>query len=552
MKKVVICLTALFAILLALFTFKYLKKEKEIFNISFLSSNTVSVNIYNKEFKEEFKKVRGTKVKSSIKEYENNNIVYKKIILDNNEYYVNKENLVSEKEKIIQEKELYIRTSTIIYKEPNKQFITSSIKKGEKVDIIGYDTLNEDGSVLYYKIKYNDLVGYIYSKYLVSSLDEALKNYDEENTYKIHEARGNKYGGGSASTLDYYPNKKPSFENNIMPDETRCLYLNMLVINSVDSYIEFAKTSNINCFVVDLKDETLAYKSPIAKTYSNTSYENAYNDLESFKTNIKKLKDNNFYIIGRITTFKDNYYAIDHPLSSIKDNRTNTSYKASSSYWPSAYKRDVWEYNVSLALEAVELFSFNEIQFDYVRFPDNTYSYERLGYIDFQNEYNETKAEAIQQFIQYATDNLHRVNAYISVDVFGEAAHDYVTAYGQYWPAISNIVDVISAMPYPDHFTAHYYGINEIVWTVPYKLLKTWGSYAKERQSEISTPAKVRTWVQAYNTIKEPYVVYDSAKVSDQIRGLYENGLNNGYITWNSASSLAKYKSLSDTFLQNF
>ena len=135
MKKVVICLISLFVILLSLFVFKYLKKEKEIFNISFLSSNTVSVDIYNKEFKEEFKKVRGTKVKSSIKEYENNNIVYKKIILDNNEYYVNKENLVSEKEKIIQEKELYIRTSTIIYKEPNKQFITSSIKKGEKVDI---------------------------------------------------------------------------------------------------------------------------------------------------------------------------------------------------------------------------------------------------------------------------------------------------------------------------------------------------------------------------------------------------------------------------------
>lgn len=67
MKKVVICLTALFAILLALFTFKYLKKEKEIFNISFLSSNTVSVDIYNKEFKEEFKKVRGTKVKSVLK-----------------------------------------------------------------------------------------------------------------------------------------------------------------------------------------------------------------------------------------------------------------------------------------------------------------------------------------------------------------------------------------------------------------------------------------------------------------------------------------------------
>lgn len=56
MKKVVICLISLFVILLSLFVFKYLKKEKEIFNISFLSSNTVSVDIYNKEFKEEFKK----------------------------------------------------------------------------------------------------------------------------------------------------------------------------------------------------------------------------------------------------------------------------------------------------------------------------------------------------------------------------------------------------------------------------------------------------------------------------------------------------------------
>lgn len=552
MKKVLVIISIIFVFLLGIFIFMNLKKEDEVMNISYISSDSFDAFIYDDEFKEVKKIVRGTKIISSEKEYINEEVSYKKVVIDNEEYFVKSDNIVYKEENIVQEKELYVRTSTIIYKIPDTEKILSSVKKGEKLQVIGYDTLNEDGSVLYYKIKYNDLEGYVYSKYLSDTLESALKNYDEENTYKIHEVRNDRYGGGSAATLDYYPNEKIEFSDNIMPDETRCLYLNMIAINSVDSYIEFAKTANINCFVVDLKDERLSYKSDIAQTYSKTSYDNAYNDLESFTNNVKKLKDNGFYIIGRITTFKDNYYAIDNPEVSIKDNRTGNGYRASSSYWPSAYKREVWEYNVSLALEAVKLFSFNEIQFDYVRFPDNTYSLERLGYIDFQNEYNETKAEAIQQFIQYAADNLHRVNTYISVDVFGETSNDYVTAYGQYWPAISNIVDVISAMPYPDHFNSHDYGIEEVVWTVPYKLLKTWGSYAKQRQSEIPTPARVRTWIQTYNTIKEPYIVYDSNKISEQIRGLYENGLDDGYITWSSSSNLSKYQSLISAFLTNF
>lgn len=95
---------------------------------------------------------------------------------------------------------------------------------------------------------------------------------------------------------------------------------------------------------------------------------------------------------------------------------------------------------------------FNEIQFDYVRFPDRTYSYEKSGEISMQNTYGEEKAQAIQKFLMYASDEIHSVGAYISADVFGESAHNYVTGYGQYWPAISNVVDVISAMPYPDHF----------------------------------------------------------------------------------------------------
>lgn len=91
---------------------------------------------------------------------------------------------------------------------------------------------------------------------------------------------------------------------------------------------------------------------------------------------------------------------------------------------------------------------FNEIQFDYVR-PDGTWDYDEAGTIDYRNTNDESKAQAVQRFLQYAADRLHEAGVYVSADVFGECAEKYVTAYGQYWAAISGVVGAISAMPYP-------------------------------------------------------------------------------------------------------
>lgn len=218
------------------------------------------------------------------------------------------------------------------------------------------------------------------------------------------------------------------------------------------------------------------------------------------------------------------------------------------SYWPSAYNRNVWEYNVSLAKEAVELMGFNEIQFDYVRFPDGLRTKEKNKQVDYKNTYNETKAQAIQRFLMYATNELHKLNVYVSCDVFGESSSGYVTAYGQYWPAISNVVDVISAMPYTDHF-----GDNASYWTNPYNTMKNWGKTAAARQKEIPTPAIARTWITAYNTpYWNPTVAYNGEKLTDQIKALYEVGLDGGYMTWNSASNLDKYKKQKSAFTKEY
>lgn len=522
-------------------------------NYKYLANNQSEITLYTLDYNETLQIARGTKVEI-IESITNENKEYYKIKYNNTEYLVFKENVVNNEDDIILEKEMYVRTPVTIYESEDSIKILGMAKKGEKLDIVGYNKVNEDGSISMYKIKYNDIDGYVYGKYLVNNKELSLVNYDEDGNYQIHKKRGDSFGGGDAGNLDYYPYEKAKFENNVMPDEVRALYLNSGVVSNVDAYIKIAKNSGINAFVVDIKDNTSpAYPAKAMQEYSITNYNKAINSYETYKKAIKKLKDEGFYVIGRITVFKDSYYAKDHPEDTIKDNNTNSSYNHDGSYWPSAFKRNVWEYNVKLAIESVQEMGFNEIQFDYVRFPDRTGNLEKKGVINFGNVYKEDKAQAIQQFVMYACDEIHKHNAYVSIDVFGESAHNYVTAYGQYWAAISNVADVISGMPYPDHFSAHEYGFNEVVWTIPYKLLNLWGNnFVMKRQKEIPTPAIVRTWIQTYDTYKNPKVIYDSYMIKEEIKGLYDAGLKGGFMTWNGSSNISKYDSVKSAFGGNY
>lgn len=523
------------------------KFKEEIVVTNFIASNEFTVPVYDNDYNEVAKLTRGTKVSKYEKVYVKEDKQYEKIEYNGNFYIVNVENLVDNIEDVVKETELYVRTSATVYKDGDSSKILSFVKKGSKVDIIGYSGLLEDGSVTRYKIKSGENNGYIYSKYLVKTEEESIKPYSED-IQNFMANMGDWLGGGTATELDYYPYEKPKFKDNVMPDEVRAIYINSGMVKSIDAYIEFAKNSNINAFVIDIKDNTSpAYNSPVLKEYSPTNYDHALNDYEEYKGYIKKAKDAGIYVIGRITTFKDSYFVNDHPDVAIKDSSGN-SFNHNGSFWPTVYNRFVWEFNVELAKEAIKEVGFNEIQFDYVRFPDRTTTLENNGVINLNNVYGESKASALQAFLMYACDEIHNVGGYVSVDVFGESASSYVTAYGQFWPAISNIVDVISGMPYPDHFNPHEYGISEVVWTVPYKLLNAWSKSVVEKQSVIKTPAVVRTWIQVYNATKEPYVVYDANKVSDEINALYDNGLRGGYMTWNGVSSIDKYYAVADAF----
>ena len=514
----------------------------------YLAGDTNKVTTYimdeDNSLKENSELVRGKKVIYSGKKVNMNDNEYLLIKFDNKEYYVNAKQLVKNVKDVVLEKERYVRTSVTVYENETDSKIASFIKKGNKLDITGYDKLLDDGNVNMYKIKYNDTEGYVYSKYLVNDKESADSVYNENGVYDIHKDRkfkGRELYGGKASTLDYYPYERVDFEDNKLLKKAKTMYLNAGTIGSIDSYLKIAKENGVNAIVVDIKDGALAYSSNVAKEISPTAYGTAINDNNSYKSAIDKIKDAGIYAIGRIVVFNDVHYGKDHPDDCI-------SSTASSRLWPSAYSRGAWYYNVELAKEAVKEMGFNEIQFDYVRFPEDAYNMSIKGNSDFKNKYDEEKAEAVQNFLFYATDQIHKVGAYLSVDVFGECSGEYVTAYGQYWPAISKIVDAISSMPYTDHF-----GRSVDTWTNAYQTVYNWAKGAAARQKEIPTPAVARTWITAYDTpYWKPTVIYNASKIEDQVRALYDAGLDGGFITWNSASSLAKYEQIKTAFNKDY
>lgn len=414
-----------------------------------------------------------------------------------------------------------------------------AVEKGMALTVTGFDGLDDDGAVLRWRVSCDRGEGYIAADNVRMTEQEALAQYDE-TLYQLHASRGDSWGGGDAAGLDYYPVEKGPIPGNDMPDEVRALYLNGSAVQYADSYLQAAEGSGVNAFVVDIVDGTaVSYASPVMQQYSPSAYAAAMDTVEGFRANVQKLKDAGYYLVGRITVFNDAHLAADHPEQVICD-LNGTPLQISHMYWPSAYDRTVWRYKVDLALEAAAL-GFNEIQFDYIRFPDGAYSYEKAGTIDYRNTYGESKAQAVQRFLLYAAERLHSAGYYLSGDVFGECANPYVTACGQYWPAISAAVDAISGMPYPDHYSAQG---DYKPWEHPYDTVHMFGAAAAQRQAETASPAAVRTWIQAYNALWEPYNTYGEAEVAAEVKALRDTGCTGGFMTWNGGSDINKYRSI--------
>ncbi len=336
----------------------------------------------------------------------------------------------------------------------------------------------------------------------------------------------------SYSGVDYSPQEKTEGYINNPKVDVRGIYVTGYKAGgSIDSLIELTKRTEINTFVIDVKDDNgnMLFFSETAEKYVPSANKRPYvKDPEAL---VRKLKENDIYVIARIVTFKSPRYSREYPDRSIVYKGTGTLFKSRDGIsWASPYDRELWDYNLGVALEAAK-YGFDEIQFDYVRFPDTGSKVDKN--LDFRNTQDENKTQAIQGFLKYAYDKLSAEEVYVSADVFGWTATAIGdVGIGQHWEAMTNVVDYMCPMIYPSHYGQNNFGLS-VPDAFPYETIDRSMKDAIKRNNNVETPAHLRPWIQDFSAPwVKGWIPYGDREVALQIKALKDNNINE-YILWN-------------------
>ena len=397
--------------------------------------------------------------------------------------------------------------------------IMAKAPKGSRVEILEEKT--DESGMIWYKINYKDVSGdvqgWIAAEHTVKKLEDLLT--------------------GNLKNLDLSPFEK-TFEYEGNPRvKVKGVYVTVhsAAGANLENLIQLAENTEINAFVVDVKDDfgKMLFKTNAAEKYAPDANEKA--PIKDIKAFTQKLKEKNIYLIARIVSFKDPTYSNDYPERSILDKSTGQTFMNSDGLkWVSAYDRELWNYNIGVAKEAADA-GFNEIQFDYVRFPASNGG-KMDSRLDYRNTNNEFKPEAIQKYLKFAQEQLSPKKVYISADVFGlvgSVSDDM--GLGQHWEAISNVTDYICPMMYPSHYGSGVYGL-AVPDAKPYETVYKSTYDSVVRNSNLQTPATIRPWIQDFTaTWVKGHIRYGTNELNLQIKALNENGVDE-YLLWNSGN----------------
>lgn len=331
--------------------------------------------------------------------------------------------------------------------------------------------------------------------------------------------------------IEYYKNYILALKNGESFDESR-----LDQVNKLEKILGIAEATEINALVIDVKNDEglVAWKSDVEIV--NRVGSNWNTPMKDFDTLMSYLKEKGIYTIARIVAFKDPFFAKNNPDHAIQLNSGGVYLDRSGFAWVNPFDQYVWDYVISVSQEAA-LRGFDEIQYDYVRFPDNAKYYNPITYFPGRNDRD--KDEAIQDFLLYAREKLDPYNVHVSADVFGVVTHswdDKPEDIGQTWRMIANSTEYICPMIYPSHYGSGFYGFN-VPDQYPYEVVRTALLEALERNAAQRNPAIIRSWYQGFTaTWVKGYIPYEEDAIGKQIAAGVELGLNE-YIIWNASNT---------------
>lgn len=312
------------------------------------------------------------------------------------------------------------------------------------------------------------------------------------------------------------------------PIQVKALYMTSWVAGNQKRRAELVKLideTELNSVVIDIKDYTgmIAFKVEDPYLKEIGTVENRIPDVRDF---IKKLHDKNIYVVGRVSVFQDPALVKKRPDLAVKKMSDQTAvwhdFKGIS--WLDAGETEVWKYAVALGEESYKS-GFDEINFDYVRFPSDG----NMKDIFYPKSQGKVKADVLREFFAYIHENLKPKGPMISADLFGMTTTNTDDLnIGQLLENVLPFVDYVAPMVYPSHYPVGFMNFAKPA-EKPYEVVKYSMDKAFERAS--TTPQKLRPWLQDFDL----GAVYTPEMVRAQIQAVYDSGLDS-WMLWDASN----------------
>jgi hypothetical protein len=283
-------------------------------------------------------------------------------------------------------------------------------------------------------------------------------------------------------------------------------------------------STQINALVIDVKMDRgqIAFysSSPVAREIGALKMVR-FQNLKHF---IHQLKQDGIYTIARVVCFKDTPFVRTFPYAGVKYTNSALYRDREGSYWIDPSYKKAWNYILTIAEESAKA-GFDEIQFDYVRFPDK-----RGLRFSVENRESE-RVRIISEFLEYARSRLTPYNVFIAADIFGYVCwNDADLGIGQRVDAMAPYVDYISPMLYPSSFQVGIPGYKNPV-AANYQIVKH--SLDKALEKSGGSPLGFRPWLQAFRDYAFDRRNYGKKEISEQIRASEDFG-SSGWMLWNA------------------
>jgi hypothetical protein len=320
------------------------------------------------------------------------------------------------------------------------------------------------------------------------------------------------------------------------PDTLRGLYVNRWAAlgRKLTDLIGVAKRTEINALVIDVKDDRgfVLYRSdvPLAREIGADTADGHWMSSSKLRAVLDTMIAHKIYPIARIVVAKDPLLAQKKLDLAIKRKSDLKPWLDKNGHpWLDPHQRAVWQYAVDLAREAHEL-GFSEVQFDYVRFPDEKRLISETVY-PLAN--GRTRAQVIRDQLGFVRQALKPLGMRVTADVFGLTATDTTDmGIGQRWEMFVDQVDVVLPMIYPSHFARGTYKIRNPN-AHPYETINHALKDAIARSDSVPNAARVIPWYQDF-TLGSPH--YYAEHIRAQKKAGYDNGFQS-WILWNPKSN---------------